>query len=204
MSILFKMSSLFIYSENQLKSLSWIDSPCVFNDSRRSLTHNASAISRFCLLLSKFLSVSLKSMVLTFLGDFFMLCFKTCHVSSLPLRSFNNMLIRATMIPLDKITDTYQLSIVLWNDTIITLISLILYIVINFSILYFKNSCWKVTAKILQREIKNILQLVFYFTLKNTWLRLFVIKLYSHTNIFKMYSCSFLIIFYFAIFWLGW
>ena len=83
--ILFKMSSVIIYCHNQLKSLSWIDFSCMFNVGLRSLIHNASAILRFHLLLWKFLSIFLKSMVLTFLCDFSMLCFKICDEWSLPL-----------------------------------------------------------------------------------------------------------------------
>ena len=83
MHILFKMSSVIIYGHSQLKSLSWIDFSCVFNVSCRSLIHNASAIFCFCLLLWKFLSIILKSMVLTFLCDFSMLWFHTCNVVSI-------------------------------------------------------------------------------------------------------------------------
>ena len=87
--ILFKMSSVIIYSHNQLKSLKGIDFSCVFNGGRRSLIHNASAVFRFRLLLWKFLSIIfLKSTVLTFLCDFSMLCFKICDVWSLPLWFF--------------------------------------------------------------------------------------------------------------------
>ena len=88
MHILFKMSSVIIYGHSQLKSLSWIDFSCVFNVSCRSLIHNASAIFCFCLLLWKFLSIILKSMVLTFLCDFSMLWLHTCNVWFLPLWSF--------------------------------------------------------------------------------------------------------------------
>ena len=88
MRILFKMSRVIIYRHNQLKSLSWIDFSCVFNVGLRSFIHNASAIFRFRLLLWKFLSIILKSMVLTFLCDFSMLWFHTCNVWSLPLWSF--------------------------------------------------------------------------------------------------------------------
>ena len=54
MCILCKMSSVIIYCHNQLKSLSLIDFPYVFNNGLRSLIHNVSAISCFCLLLWKF------------------------------------------------------------------------------------------------------------------------------------------------------
>ena len=51
MHILFKMSCVFIYRHNQLRSLSWIDFSCVFNVGLRSLIRNALAIFRFHLLL---------------------------------------------------------------------------------------------------------------------------------------------------------
>ena len=66
MRMLFKMSSVIIYRHNQLKGLSWIDFSCVLNVNLRSLIHDASTIFRFCLLLRKFLSIILKSVVLTF------------------------------------------------------------------------------------------------------------------------------------------
>ena len=86
--ILFKMSCVIIYGHNRLKSLSWIDFSCMFNINLRSFIHNASAIFHFHLLLWKFLSIILKSMVLTFLCDFSMLWFHTCNVLSLTWWSF--------------------------------------------------------------------------------------------------------------------
>ena len=88
MCILFKMSCVINYHHNQLKSLSWTDFSCMFNVSLRSLIHNALAIFHFRLLLWKFLSIILKSMVLTFLCGVSMLWFHTCNVWSLPLWSF--------------------------------------------------------------------------------------------------------------------
>ena len=86
MCILFKMSSVIIYHRNQV--LSWIDFSCVLNVDLRSLIRSAPAIFHFCFWLWKFLSIILKSMVLTFLCDFSMVCFKTCDMWSLPLWSF--------------------------------------------------------------------------------------------------------------------
>ena len=88
MHTLFKTASVIIYLHSRLKSLSWIDFSCMFNAVLRPLIHNASAIFRFRLLLWKFLSIILKSMMLTFLCDFSILCFKTFDVCSLPLCSF--------------------------------------------------------------------------------------------------------------------
>ena len=88
MRILFKMSHAIIYHHNQLKSLSWKDFSCVFNVGLRSLIRNASAVFCFHLLVWKILSIILKSMMLTFLCDFSMLCFKTCDEWSLPLWYF--------------------------------------------------------------------------------------------------------------------
>ena len=99
MHILFKMSSVIIYRHNQLKSLSWIDFSCVLNVGLRSLIHNASAIFRFRLLLWKFLSIILKSMVLTFLCDLSMLWFDTCDVWSLPSWYFILTVIRRALSP---------------------------------------------------------------------------------------------------------
>ena len=82
MRILFKMANVIIYRHNQLKSLCWIDIFCVFNVGLRSLIRSASEIFPFHLLLWKFLSIILKSMVLTFLCDFSMLWFLTWHVVS--------------------------------------------------------------------------------------------------------------------------
>ena len=78
LSILFKMSSVIMYRHNQSKSLIWIDFFCVFNVGLRSLTHNDSAIFHSRLLLWKFLSMTLKSMVLTFLCKF--LCYVSIYV----------------------------------------------------------------------------------------------------------------------------
>ena len=75
MCTLFKTASVMIYLHSQLKSLSWIDFSCMFNAVLRSLIHNASAIFCFRLLLWKFLSIILKSMM-------------TCDLCSLPLCSF--------------------------------------------------------------------------------------------------------------------
>ena len=97
--ILFKMSSVIIYRHSQLKRLGGIDFSCVFNVRLRSLIHNASAIFRFRLLLWKLLSITLKSMVLTFLCDFCMLWFHTCNVWSLPLCSFVLSVIRRALSP---------------------------------------------------------------------------------------------------------
>ena len=97
--ILFKMSTAIIYRHNQLKSLSWIHSSRGFNVGVRSLIHTASAIFRFRLLLSKFSSIILKSMVLTFSCDFFMLWFHTWDVWSLPLWSFIRSVIRRAFLP---------------------------------------------------------------------------------------------------------
>ena len=66
--------------------------------------------------------------------------------------------------------------------------SLIVYfVIIVLSMLYFKGGCWKVTAEILERETKMFYTLFFILLLKmhSFWLLMFVIKLYSHTNIFK-------------------
>ena len=98
MRILFKMSSVIIYRHNQLKSLSWIDFSCVFSVGLRSLIQNALAIFRFRLLLWKFLSIILKSMVLKFLCDFSMLWFHTCDVWSLLLWSFIVSVIRRALL----------------------------------------------------------------------------------------------------------
>ena len=107
MCILFKMSRVIIYRHNQLKSLSWIDFSCVFNVGLRSLIHNASAIFRFRLLLWKFLSIILESMVLTFLCDFSVLCFKTCDVGSLPLWPFIFSVIRRALFSHINVSSTW-------------------------------------------------------------------------------------------------
>ena len=88
MRILFKMPHVIIYRHNQLKSLCWIDIFCVFNAGLRSLIHSASEVFPFHLLLWKFLSIILNSMVLIFLCDFSIVCFKTYDVWSVPLWSF--------------------------------------------------------------------------------------------------------------------
>ena len=60
------------------------------------------------------------------------------------------------------------LYVLIWGYNLITIIvrSNAFFLIYRLS-LYFENGCWKVTPKILDREIKNILlHLVFYFTLK--------------------------------------
>ena len=89
MFILFKMSRVIIYHHNQLKCLSWIDFSYVFNVGLRPLIHNSLAISPFLYIITKILINNFNILiVLTFLCDFSMLCFKTCDVWSLPLWFF--------------------------------------------------------------------------------------------------------------------
>ena len=50
-------------------------------------------------------------------------------------------------------------------DTIVTLMSLILYFLNNnFTNFYFENGCWKVTAEILETEIK-VFSILFFISL---------------------------------------
>ena len=93
------MSSVIISHHNQLKSLSWIDFSFIFNVSLRSLIRNASAIFHFCLLLWKFLSIILKSMVLTFLCGFSMLWLHTCDVWSLCYDILFSLLVDEQILP---------------------------------------------------------------------------------------------------------
>ena len=93
------MSSVIISHHNQLKSLSWIDFSFIFNVGLRSLIHNALAIFHFCLLLWKFLSIILKSMVLTFLCGFSMLWLHTCDVWSLHYNLLFSLLVDEHILP---------------------------------------------------------------------------------------------------------
>ena len=97
--ILFKISSVIICRHNQLKRLSWTDFSCMFDVDLSSLIHNASAIFRFRLLLWTFLLIISKSVVLTILCDFPMLCFGTYIVCSLPLWSLILSVIRRGLSP---------------------------------------------------------------------------------------------------------